>query len=499
MPAVQYILHHEPAITFSPGENRLTLGEDNIHLEPLQAKLLEFLIEQQGEVISIRTIADNVWDRKQVSDNLVRQVVSLLRGQLQDKARPYRIIKTIPKKGYLFDLEVTKQQPCPEPQPEPAVELVPKMADVLPEPVQEAPAVESAPPNLPFSKGVLFVLLAILIAASIYAGIHFSANRSHLEHDSQSTISAPLTGTIPVYLHEVALDDTADYQIAQSIYNYIFYGLNSSQAITSYNYSHLNEKAQNVVHTSGYEIKSWIKQVDSKFRLTVYLQSTQAPALNTKIEEEFDQSNFFEVIGDVVLELKTVIAPSQPDYEVDDHLVTAVENYDDWQIISSGISMFYQGRGSEQMKHIAEKLDIMKQQGRDSYLVDGLLSYVSSLNYLQNGSEQEKENALTLAQEAFNKDPRCDIANVTLGLALLLNNRGDQSYPYLFYASKSAPSPLSFYLLSIIDGLAQNPRGSSHYHRLFTEMQKEKTGEFYDLMERLQKTNILQTRDFHKI
>ncbi|WP_230460295.1 hypothetical protein, partial [Sansalvadorimonas verongulae] len=251
--------------------------------------------------------------------------------------------------------------------------------------------------------------------------------------------------------------------------------------------------------TSGYEVKSWIKQVGNHFRLTVYLQSTLDPAVNTKVEKEFDKNNFFEVIGDIVLELKTVISPTLPDYDVEDHRVTSVQSYDDWQVISSGISLFYQGRGGEQMQPVTEKLKIMKQEGRDSYLVDGLLSYIASLNYLQTGSEQEKENALQLAKDAFNKDPRCDIANVTLGLALLLNNRGDQSYPYLYYASKSTPSPLSFYLLSIVDGLSQNPRGSSHYHQLFTELQKEKTGEIYDLMERLQKTNILQTQDFHKI
>ncbi|MTI12097.1 winged helix-turn-helix domain-containing protein, partial [Sansalvadorimonas verongulae] len=164
MPAVQYILHHEPAITFSPSENRLTLDEEDIHLEPLQARLLEFFIEQQGEVLSTRTIADNVWERNQVSDNLVRQVISLLRGQLKDKTRPYRIIKTIPKKGYLFDLEVSKEQPSA--QPEPISEPEPEILEVAVQPAQEVKTAASTPQSSshPVSKSLMITLLTLLIA-----------------------------------------------------------------------------------------------------------------------------------------------------------------------------------------------------------------------------------------------------------------------------------------------------------------------------------------------
>ncbi|AJR05678.1 putative Transcriptional regulator [Photobacterium gaetbulicola Gung47] len=58
-------------------------------------------------VVSARQIADNVWQKSQVSDNLVYQMVSLLRSQLKDKTRPYQIIKTIPKQEYLFVLQVS--------------------------------------------------------------------------------------------------------------------------------------------------------------------------------------------------------------------------------------------------------------------------------------------------------------------------------------------------------------------------------------------------------
>ncbi len=113
-----FILQHDSPISFYPDKNQLMIDGEEIHLEPLQARLLSYFIENRGKVLSPQQIADGVWQRTQVSDNLVRQVISLLRSQLQDKTRPYRIIQTIPKQGYLFDIEVTepsiKHSPIPE-------------------------------------------------------------------------------------------------------------------------------------------------------------------------------------------------------------------------------------------------------------------------------------------------------------------------------------------------------------------------------------------------
>ena len=103
-----FVLQHDFPISFYPEKNQLVIDDEAIHLEPLQAKLLSYFIENRGRVVSTQQIATDVWQRTHVSDNLVRQVISLLRSQLQDKSRPYRIIQTIPKQGYLFDIEVTQ-------------------------------------------------------------------------------------------------------------------------------------------------------------------------------------------------------------------------------------------------------------------------------------------------------------------------------------------------------------------------------------------------------
>ncbi|MFA0544195.1 winged helix family transcriptional regulator, partial [Vibrio sp. 10N.222.52.B7] len=105
-------------------------------------------------------------------------------------------------------------------------------------------------------------------------------------------------------------------------------------------------------------------------------------------EKSFSQDNFFDAIGDVILEIKAIIAPMSSEYGVVSHRVTSIDNYDDWKVISEGISLFYQGKGGQPFAEIALQLDTIQQQGRDNYLVNALLSYSESLAYLQS-HEQE--------------------------------------------------------------------------------------------------------------
>ncbi|MCZ8485641.1 winged helix-turn-helix domain-containing protein [Vibrio lentus] len=98
-----------------PDKNQLVVDSEAIHLEPLQAKLLSYFIENRGQVVSTQQIAADVWRELKCLTIWSDEVINLLRSQLQDKSRPYRIIQTIPKQGYLFDVEVT--QPSVEPTP----------------------------------------------------------------------------------------------------------------------------------------------------------------------------------------------------------------------------------------------------------------------------------------------------------------------------------------------------------------------------------------------
>ncbi|HIF9308732.1 TPA: winged helix-turn-helix domain-containing protein [Photobacterium damselae] len=462
-----FVLQHDTPISFYPEKNQLMIDGEAIHLEPLQARLLSYFIENRGKVLSAQQIATDVWQRTQVSDNLVRQVISLLRSQLQDKARPYRIIQTIPKQGYLFDIEVTKEH-----------------SSVIEEAV--FPTTFAAKSK---NKSLIVAMTAVLTVGLIGAWAIQNVDTS----DDTTVIATHQSDMIPVYIHDITLNSTSDFEMAESVYNYLFYGLNSAKSLSGYHYSQLSNQSKQSIANHGIELKSWIKKTDGNYVLSVLVQNNHQPSQNQKIEKTFNQDTFFDAIGDVILEIKAIIAPMSSNYEVTSHRVTSISNYDDWKVISEGISLFYQGKGGPAFSDIAQQLNTIQQQGRDNYLVSALLSYSESLTYLHEHKQADRKQALHLAKQAFELNPRCDIANLTLGLALLINQHPNQAFPYLFYAAESTPSPISFYLLSVADKLADNPKGSQYNYQRYTEMKKESKGQLFDLIESSQKTNLFQT------
>ncbi|CAK1930984.1 winged helix-turn-helix domain-containing protein [Vibrio crassostreae] len=456
-----FVLQHDFPISFYPEKNQLVIDDEAIHLEPLQAKLLSYFIENRGLVVSTQQIATDVWQRTHVSDNLVRQVISLLRSQLQDKSRPYRIIQTIPKQGYLFDVEVTQ-------------------SSVKPTPVEDASQLE---PIVAKSKKKT---IALITTAVFSIGLIAAwAWQTDVPTNDTAVISAHQSDVIPVYIHDITLDSANDYEMSESVYNYLFYGLNSAKNLSGYHFSQLSHQGKQSLTNNGVELKGWLKQKDSDYVLSVLVQNNRQPNQSQKVEKRFSQDNFFDAIGDVILEVKAIIAPMSSEYGVASHRVTSIDNYDDWSVISEGISSFYQGKGGQPFEEIALQLDTIQQQGRDNYLVNALLSYSESLAYLQSHEQEDREHALQLAKQAFEMNPRCDIANLTLGLALLINQHANQAFPYLSYAAESTPSPISFYLLSVADKLSDNPKGSQYNYQRYTEVKKENDGQLFDLIESL--------------
>ena len=458
-----FVLQHDFPISFYPDKNQLVIDSEEIHLEPLQAKLLSHFIENRGQVVSTQQIAADVWQRTQVSDNLVRQVISLLRSQLQDKSRPYRIIQTIPKQGYLFDVEVTQ----------PSVEVAP--VDSVSQPEPKALVAKSK------KKTIALITTAVFSMGLIATW----AWQSDIPTNDATVISDHQSDVIPVYIHDITLDSANDYEMSESVYNYLFYGLNSAKNLSGYHFSQLSKQGKQSLTNNGVELKGWLKEKGGEYVLSVLVQNNRQPNQSQKVEKSFSQDNFFDAIGDVILEIKAIIAPMSSEYGVVSHRVTSIDNYDDWKVISEGISLFYQGKGGQPFAEIALQLDTIQQQGRDNYLVNALLSYSESLAYLQSHEQEDREHALQLAKQAFEMNPRCDIANLTLGLALLINQHANQAFPYLFYAAESTPSPISFYLLSVADKLSDNPEGSQYNYQRYTEVKKEYNGQLFDLIESL--------------
>ena len=86
--------------TFEPELDRIARGGKIVKLEPQLARLLHFLAQGAGRVLTKDEIIDGVWGTRFVADSALTRAMAELRRALGDDAHHPRFIGTIPKRGY---------------------------------------------------------------------------------------------------------------------------------------------------------------------------------------------------------------------------------------------------------------------------------------------------------------------------------------------------------------------------------------------------------------
>lgn len=86
--------------TLDPSRNLITSGSAEVSLEPLAAKVLEYLASVPGQTVSVEELTDAVWNRPFVGDSPVYRLIAELRRALGDDAREPAYIETVRKRGY---------------------------------------------------------------------------------------------------------------------------------------------------------------------------------------------------------------------------------------------------------------------------------------------------------------------------------------------------------------------------------------------------------------
>ena len=83
----------------------LLRGEEEIQLRPKAFDVLRYLVEHPGRLVSKDELIQAVWPGIFVTDDSLVQCIGEIREALDDEAR--RIIKTVPRRGYVFVPEVS--------------------------------------------------------------------------------------------------------------------------------------------------------------------------------------------------------------------------------------------------------------------------------------------------------------------------------------------------------------------------------------------------------
>lgn len=92
----------------------VTRGDHEIQLRPKAFDVLRYLAEHAGRVVSKEELIKAAWPDVFVTDDFLVQCIKDIREALSDDA--HQIIKTMPRRGYLFAAELTDKR-LDEPQP----------------------------------------------------------------------------------------------------------------------------------------------------------------------------------------------------------------------------------------------------------------------------------------------------------------------------------------------------------------------------------------------
>jgi len=99
-----------------------------IDLRPKSFEVLRYLLEHPGRVVTKKEVIDAVWSNVTVTDESLSRCISDVRRALADHDQ--QVIKTVPRRGYLFDSAVSSDTGEAGPPP-PARGAVPPAADGL--------------------------------------------------------------------------------------------------------------------------------------------------------------------------------------------------------------------------------------------------------------------------------------------------------------------------------------------------------------------------------
>ena len=91
----------------------LRVGDRTVQLRPKSFAVLVYLVQNAGRLVSKDELIQAVWPDVAVSDDSLAKCVSEVRAALQDGDQ--RLVKTMPRRGYLLDVPVSPADGPPEP------------------------------------------------------------------------------------------------------------------------------------------------------------------------------------------------------------------------------------------------------------------------------------------------------------------------------------------------------------------------------------------------
>ena len=145
----------------------LRRGSEEVQLRPKSFDVLRYLTEHAGRLVSKDELIQAIWPGIFVTDDSLVQCIRDIREALSDDAQ--RIVKTIPRRGYLFAAEVSEKHLN-----------------------EQAPTIDTRDQEITFCQTEDGINLAVACAGQGKPLVSIPTWLTHLEYDWQNTTRAPL-------------------------------------------------------------------------------------------------------------------------------------------------------------------------------------------------------------------------------------------------------------------------------------------------------------------
>jgi DNA-binding winged helix-turn-helix (wHTH) protein len=113
------------AFTLDLARCLLLRGDADLRLRPQAFDMLRYLAAHPGRLVSKSELMEAIWPGVTVGDDSLVRCVRDIREALGD--REHRIVKTLPKRGYMFAVDVSEADIATDPELPPAATHLPQL------------------------------------------------------------------------------------------------------------------------------------------------------------------------------------------------------------------------------------------------------------------------------------------------------------------------------------------------------------------------------------
>ena len=106
------------AYDLDPTRFWLARGGEEVSVEPQVFDVLKFLIENRERVVSRDDLIEAVWGGRIVSDATLSSRISAARSAVGDTGEAQAVIRTMPRRGFRFVVELENSEPMEESESE---------------------------------------------------------------------------------------------------------------------------------------------------------------------------------------------------------------------------------------------------------------------------------------------------------------------------------------------------------------------------------------------